>query len=201
MMAVAEEQLWFSSGERDGVEIAIFPISIAKPVGKTENRLVPPKGKELHQIPVLFQEAPGLSTGRVPDKNTVAQSLDIREAMTGIEDPAIFHGKACNLEGRRGEGGGYAGRRVVDIQLGPLPAGEAQAVGPEGNVLQHIIGAVLYSSRAEASSGGLRLSRFGRFMSTVAVKTNRPSVKRRALPARMGTVNRVCASPPSTGSA
>ena len=142
MMAVAEEQLWFSSGERDGVEIAIFPISIAKPVGKTENRLVPPKGKELHQIPVLFQEAPGLSTGRVPDKNTVAQSLDIREAMTGIEDPAIFHGKACNLEGRRGEGGGYAGRRVVDIQLGPLPAGEAQAVGPEGNVLQHIIGAV-----------------------------------------------------------
>ena len=142
MMAVAEEQLWFSSGERDGVEIAIFPISIAKPVGKTENRLVPPKGKELHQIPVLFQEAPGLSTGRVPDKNTVAQSLDIREAMTGIEDPATFHGKACNLEGRRGEGGGYAGRRVVDIQLGPLPAGEAQAVGPEGNVLQHIIGAV-----------------------------------------------------------
>ena len=142
MMAVAEEQLWFSSGERDGVEIAIFPISIAKPVGKTENRLVPPKGKELHQIPVLFQEAPGLPTGRVPDKNTVAQSLDIREAMTGIEDPAIFHGKACNLEGRRGEGGGYAGRRVVDIQLGPLPAGEAQAVGPEGNVLQHIIGAV-----------------------------------------------------------
>lgn len=51
VMAVAEEQLWFSSGERDGVEIAIFPISIAKPVGKTENRLCPPKGKELHQIP------------------------------------------------------------------------------------------------------------------------------------------------------
>ena len=72
----------------------------------------------------------------------MAQSLDIREAMTGIEDPATFHGKACNLEGRCGEGGGYAGRRVVDIQLGPLPAGEAQAVGPEGNVLQHIIGAV-----------------------------------------------------------
>ena len=55
MMAVAEEQLWFSSGERDGVEIAIFPISIAKPVGKTENRLVPPKGKELHQIPDVYK--------------------------------------------------------------------------------------------------------------------------------------------------
>ena len=115
--------------------------------------------------------------------------------MTGIEDPAIFHGKACNLEGRRGEGGGYAGRRVVDIQLGPLPAGEAQAVGPEGNVLQHIIGAVFVFLQGRSFLRGTQT------VQIVAVITNRPSVKRRALPARMGTVNRGCASPPSTGSA
>ena len=72
-------------------------IHISRCLLEQDRYLVPPKGKELHQIPVLFQEAPGLSTGRVPDKNTVAQSLDIREAMTGIEDPATFHGKACNL--------------------------------------------------------------------------------------------------------
>ena len=134
-VGMAQQQLGLAAGEGDGEEVAVLAVAVAESVGEAEHGPVAPDVEELYYVPVLLQEAAALAA--VPYVDAVAQGLHVREAAARIEYPPVRDGEARDVEGRLRELG-YARIGAVDIELVPLAGGEARAVAPEGDVLEHV---------------------------------------------------------------